>query len=263
MLNRIDKKFKELRKRHRKAFIAFIMAGDPTISITKKMIFELEKSGADIVELGVPFSDPIADGPTIQKASERGLKSGANLIRVFKLVKDARIHTQIPIVFLLYYNLVFHYGLERFVKDAVSSGVDGVIIPDLPPEESKGLCSIAKKNRFSIIHLLAPTSSIDRIKKVVKVSSGFIYYVSLTGTTGARKKLPKELAANLKNIKKIAKIPVCVGFGISTHGQVKEVQKIADGAIVGSAIVEVIEKNAGKKDLVSKVGEFVRKLISV
>ena len=263
MQNRIDKKFKELKKQGKKAFIPFIMAGDPSLAITKKLVFELDKQGADIIELGVPFSDPIADGPTIQKASERGLKSKTTLTSVFNLVRNARYEIQTPIVFLIYYNLVFHYGLERFVNSAVSSGIDGVVIPDLPPEESGGLCKIAKKNKFSIIHLLAPTSSIDRIKKVSSASSGFIYYVSLTGTTGARKKLPKELGASLKNIKNITKVPVCVGFGVSTKKQVREVQKVADGAIVGSAIVKIIEKNIGKKDLVKKVGSFVRNLKGV
>ena len=223
---------------------------------------ELVRQGADIIELGVPFSDPIADGPTIQKASERGLKSKTTLTSVFNLVRSARLQIQTPIVFLIYYNLVFHYGLERFVNSAVKSGVDGAVIPDLPPEESKPLCKIAKKNSLSIIHLLAPTSSNDRIKKAASVSSGFIYYVSLTGTTGARKKLPKELGAKLKDIKKFTKIPTCVGFGISSRDQVKEVQKIADGAIVGSAIIKVIEKNIGKKDLVARVGQFVRYLRS-
>ena len=258
MLNRIDKKFKELKKRNKKAFIAFIMAGDPSLGITKKLIFELSSSGADIIELGVPFSDPIADGPTIQKSSQRGLKSKTTLSGVFGLVKKVRDKIQAPIVFLIYYNLVFHYGLEKFVKDAVCSGVDGVVIPDLPPEESKELCRVAKKNKFSVIHLLAPTSAIGRIKKVSSAATGFIYYVSLTGTTGARKKLPKELGENLRNIKKITNMPVCVGFGISTLSQVKEVQKFADGAIVGSAIIKIIEKNIGKKDLVKKVGNFVR-----
>ena len=259
-MNRIDKKFKELKKKNKKAFIAFIMAGDPSLAVTEKLIYELVSSGADIIELGVPFSDPIADGPTIQKASERGLKSKTTLAGVFNLVKKARNQMQTPMVFLIYYNLVFHYGLERFVKDAVRSGLDGVVIPDLPPEESKELCKIAKKNKFSVIPLLAPTSSIGRIKKVSSVATGFIYYVSLTGTTGARKKLPKELGESLKNIKKITNVPVCVGFGISTPAQVKEVQKFADGAIVGSAIIKVIEKNIGKKDLVKKVGNFVKNL---
>ncbi len=258
-MNRIDKKFKEL-KNNKKAFIAFIMAGDPSLAVTEKLIRELVSSGADIIELGVPFSDPIADGPTIQKASERGLKSKTTVAKVFNLVKKVRDKIQTPIVFLIYYNLVFHYGLERFVKDAVHSGVDGVVIPDLPHEESKELCKIAKKNKFSVIPLLAPTSSIDRIKKVSSRATGFIYYVSLTGTTGARKKLPKELGENLKNIKKITKIPVCVGFGISTPSQVKEVQKSADGAIVGSAIIKVIENNIRKKGLVKKVGNFVKNL---
>jgi len=261
-MNRIDKKFKELRRQGKKAFIPFIMAGDPSLAVTKKLISELYISGADIIELGVPFSDPIADGLTIQKASERGLKSKTTLPGVFSLVKEIRGQIQTPVVFLIYYNLVFHYGLERFVKDAVCSGVDGVVIPDLPPEESKDLCKIAKKNKFSVIHLLAPTSSIDRIKKVSGAATGFIYYVSLTGTTGARKKLPEELGENLRNIKKITDVPVCVGFGISTPGQVKEVQKFADGAIVGSAIIKLIETNIGKRDLVKKVGEFTRKLKS-
>lgn len=259
-MNRIDLKFKELKKNNKKAFIAFIMAGDPSLGITEKLIHELASSGADIIELGVPFSDPIADGPTIQKASERGLKSKTTLPGVFNLVKKVRDQIQTPIVFLIYYNLVFHYGLERFVKDAIHSGLDGVVIPDLPPEESKELCKIAKKNKFSVIHLLAPTSSIDRIKKVSSAATGFIYYVSLTGTTGARKKLPKELGENLRNIKKITNMPVCVGFGISTPAQVKEVQKSADGAIVGSAIIKVIEKNIGNKDLVKKVGRFAKRL---
>ncbi|HAZ11117.1 MAG: tryptophan synthase subunit alpha [Omnitrophica bacterium GWA2_41_15] len=259
-MNRIDKKFRELREKNKKAFIAFIMAGDPSLGVTKKLIFELSSKGADIIELGVPFSDPMADGPTIQKSSERGLKSKTTLASVFNLVRNARLQIQTPIVFLIYYNLVFHYGLEKFINTAVDSGVDGVVIPDLPPEESIELCKIAKKNRFSIIHLLAPTSSIDRIKKVAKASSGFIYYVSLTGTTGARKKLAEDIGAKLRAIKNITKIPVCVGFGISTPGQVKEIQKVSDGAIVGSAIIKIIENNIGKKDLVKKVGNFVKTL---
>jgi tryptophan synthase alpha chain len=260
MINRIDKKFKELRKNNKKAFIAYIMAGDPSLAITKKLIFELENNGVDIIELGVPFSDPLADGPTIQKASERGLKSKTTLTNVFNLARNTRLETQIPIVLMLYYNLVFHYGLKRFVENAVRSGIDAAIIPDLPLEESKELRDIAKKQDFSIVHLLAPTSSMERIKNIAAVSAGFIYYVSLTGTTGARKKLPKELAESLKKIKKITKKPVCIGFGISTPEQVKEIQRFADGVIVGSAIVKVIEKNIRKKDLVKKVGKFVRTL---
>jgi len=260
MQNRIDKKFNELHKNNKKAFIAYIMAGDPSLAVTKKLILELENSGVDIIELGVPFSDPLADGLTIQKASERGLKSKTTLTKVFNLVRNARLETQIPIVLMLYYNLVFHYGLKRFVENAALSGIDAAIIPDLPLEESKELRDIAKKHKFSIVHLLAPTSSTERIKKIAAVSAGFIYYVSLTGTTGARKKLPEELAESLKKIKKITKKPVCVGFGISTPEQVKEIQRFADGVIVGSAIVKVIEQNIDKRDMVKKVGNFVKNI---
>jgi len=259
-MNRIDLKFIELRKKHKKAFIAFIMAGDPSLGVTKKLVHELSRSGADIIELGVPFSDPIADGPTIQKASCRGLKSKTSLIKVFNLVKDVRLEMQTPIVFLIYYNLVFHYGIEKFVKDAVDSGVDGIVIPDLSLEESKELREAAKKYKFAVIHLLAPTSSDERVKKVSEASTGFIYYVSLTGTTGARIGLPEGLSSSIKSIKRITDKPVCVGFGISTPGHVREIQKIADGAIVGSAIVKVIEKNIKKKNLVKEVGKFVKRL---
>ncbi|MFC1621713.1 tryptophan synthase subunit alpha, partial [Candidatus Omnitrophota bacterium] len=230
-MNRIDKKFKELKKNRKKAFVAFIMAGDPSLSATKKLIIELEKSGADIVELGVPFSDPLADGPTIQRASERALKSKATIDSVSNLVRDIRSQTQVPIAFLTYYNLIHHYGLERFTQKAKSCGVDGVIIPDLPPEESQELRRIAKKKNFSIIHLAAPTSSRQRLKKIADASTGFIYYVSLTGTTGARKELPKELSVSLKAIKRVTRKPVCVGFGISRPDQVKLVSKLADGVI--------------------------------
>jgi len=245
-MNRIDKKFKELRKRRKKAFIAFIMAGDPSLRVTKELIFELEKSGSDIIELGVPFSDPLADGPTIQRSSERALKNRIKLDSVCNLVREVRIKTNIPIVFLTYYNLIYHYGLEKFIHKAKSSGVDGVIIPDLPPEESGDLRRIGKRRDFSTIHLLAPTSSKKRIKKIADASNGFIYYVSLTGTTGTREKLPKEIVASLRKIKTMTRKPVCVGFGISKPEQVKLISRYSDGVIVGSAIIKVIEKKLAR-----------------
>ncbi|MFH1782360.1 MAG: tryptophan synthase subunit alpha [Candidatus Omnitrophota bacterium] len=261
-MNRIDKKFGELKQKKKKAFISFIMAGDPNLATTKKLVLELENSGVDIIELGVPFSDPLADGPTIQRSSERALKKKVTLDSVFKLVRELRSKTNIPIAFLMYYNLIHYYGLEKFVKKAVSSGVDGVIIPDLPPEESKELSLSAKKHKLSIIYLAAPTSSKERLVKISQASTSFIYYVSLTGTTGVRKKLPKEIFNNLREIKKITRKPICVGFGISTSEQVKKISRLADGAIVGSAIIKVIEKNARKKDIVKIVGRFVKKLSS-
>lgn len=261
-MNRIDKKFKELKQRRKKAFLAFIMAGDPCLSTTRKLIFEMERQGTDIIELGVPFSDPLADGPTIQRSSERALKNRININSVFNLARAVRLKTNIPIVFLTYYNLINHYGLRKFVQRAKAAGVDGVIVPDLPPEESKELRRIAKKTNFALIHLLAPTSSTKRIKMVADASSGFIYYVSLTGTTGARENLPKEISSSLRKIKRMTRKPVCVGFGISRPEQVRLISRLADGIIVGSAIIKVIERNIGKKDLVKKVGRFVKTLIT-
>jgi len=260
-INRIDLKFSKLQENHKKAFIAYIMSGDPSIRITKKLIIELEKNGTDIIELGVPFSDPLADGPTIQKASIRGLKNKVTLPLVFNLVRDIREKTDIPIVLMLYYNLVFNYGINNFVKDAVVSGIDGAIIPDLPVEESKDIRDIAARYNFAIIHLLAPTSTPERIKKIVAASTGFLYYVSLTGTTGTREKLPEDLIKNLKRIKKMTYLPLCVGFGISKKSQVREIQKYADGVIVGSAIVKIIERNIDSKDIVKKVAAFVKRLV--
>jgi tryptophan synthase alpha chain len=236
------------------------MAGDPSVSITERLIFELEKSGADIIELGIPFSDPLADGPTIQRSSERALKNQVNINSVSNLVSNVRLKTEIPIIFLTYYNLVYQYGLKNFVQKAKSSGVDGVIIPDLPPEESEELRSVAQSKDFSLIHLAAPTSSEKRLKKIAGAATGFIYYVSLTGTTGARKKLPEEIFEGLRKIKRLVKKPVCVGFGISTPRQVKAISRLADGVIVGSAIIKLIENNIGKKNLVKRVGRFVQKL---
>ena len=259
-MNRIDKKFKELKKKGKKAFIAFIMAGDPSLGITEKIIFELETQGTDIIELGVPFSDPLADGPTIQRASERALKNRINIDSVCRLVRRLRENTEIPIVFLTYYNLIYHYGLEKFVRTAKDSGVDGVIIPDLTPEESGALRGIARKRGLAVIHLVSPTSSGERIQKIVKASTGFIYYVSPTGPTGARKALAGKIFEGLGRVKKIAKQPVCVGFGISLPGQIKALSNLSDGVIVGSAIIDVIEKNIGNAALVKKVGSFVRGL---
>jgi tryptophan synthase alpha chain len=260
MNNRIDKKFAELKERGKKAFIPFIMAGDPSLDITEKLIFELEKQGADIIELGVPFSDPLADGPTIQKSSERALKNKINIDSVCDLVKKVRSKTNVPIVFLIYYNLINNYGVEKFVLAAKMSGVDGVVVPDLPPEESKDLRDAAEGKCFSVVHLASPTSTEERLRKIASSTSGFIYYVSLTGTTGARTELPADISKSLKKIKRITDIPVCVGFGISTPEQVEAVSKAADGVIVGSAIIKIVEENIGNKDMVEKVGGFAGKI---
>ncbi|MBF0523048.1 MAG: tryptophan synthase subunit alpha [Candidatus Omnitrophica bacterium] len=262
-MNRIDQKFQELRKKNKKAFIAFITAGDPSLEVTKKLVVSFEQSGVDIIELGVPFSDPLADGATIQSASYRALQKGVTLGKILKLVEEIRKETQIPIALMSYYNPVFSYGEKRFVEDAKRCGVDGVIIPDLPPEEAKELIGIAKQNDFSTVFFLSSTTRKDRIKNIVNASSGFIYFVSVAGVTGARNKLSFSIRKSIMDAKTYTKKPICVGFGISTSEQVKKVASFSDGVIVGSAIVGEVAKNSGQKDLVQNVSQYVSRLTRV
>jgi tryptophan synthase alpha chain len=256
-MNRIEQKFKELKARGQKALIVYLTCGFPDLKITEKLVLGLEARGVDIIELGIPFSDPLADGPIIQAASDYALKNKVNLPAIFSLVRSLRKKTQIPLCLMGYYNPIFSYGQVRFVSEAVKSGADGIIIPDLPPEEDSWLVSLARKQGLKTIFFLSPTSSIERIKYISKVSSGFIYYVSLTGVTGARENLSADLKQNILKIKKYTKKPLCVGFGISCAEHIAQVFKIADGAIVGSALIKVIRDNLGKKDLLKKVGRFV------
>jgi len=259
-MNRIDLKFRELKKKNKKAFVAFITAGYPDLATTARLILELEKAGADIIELGIPFSDPMADGPVIQEASMQALKKKTDLNSIFKMVKSVRPKTEIPLCFMTYYNPVFSYGIADFARQAAACGVDGVIIPDLPPEEGQELIKAARRTGLATVFFISPTTAENRMRRICGSSQGFIYYVCLTGVTGARRELPQDLAGHLKKIRSFTKKPVCVGFGVSTAGQVKQVQSQADGVIVGSAIIKKIKENAGKKDLVSKVGRFVRNL---
>ena len=259
-MNRIDKKFKALHRDKKKAFLAFITAGDPSLAASYNLSLALEASGIDVLELGVPFSDPLADGPTIQAASQRALKKRINVNQVFSLVKKIRRKSEIPIALLTYYNIIYHYGVTRFIKNAKDSGVDGAIIPDLPVEEAEELVREGRKHKFSTIFLLAPTSDRKRTKHIATRSTGFIYYVSLTGTTGVRRKLPRELIKKVQEIKRITQKPVCVGFGISSKEQARAVARVADGVIVGSALIKVIEKNLGKKGLVSQVARVASRL---
>jgi tryptophan synthase alpha chain len=259
-MNRIERKFKELKRKNKKAFIAFITAGYPNLETTRRLVLEFAKLGVDIVELGVPFSDPLADGPVIQEASQSALKNKINLNNIFDLVKKIRKDTDLPICLMTYYNPIFCFGEERFVKKAKAYGVDGVIMPDLTPEEGKAFIGLANKSGLDTVLFISPTSTKERIKFVSGLSKGFIYYVSLTGVTGARRRLPLDIVNNLKSIKKITRKPICVGFGVSMHSHVKQIYRIADGAIVGSAIVNKIKENIGKRDLVKKVSNFVRNL---
>ncbi len=259
-MNRIDKKFRQLKKQHKKAFIAFITAGFPDLSTTAKLVIELEKRKTDIIELGVPFSDPLADGPIIQDASGYSLRQGTNLGKILDLVKQLRKQTSLPICLMTYYNPVFCFGEKEFVNRSVASGVDGVIIPDLPFDAAKGFSEYARQKGLVNICFISPTSSAARIKSILKIARGFIYYVSLTGVTGSRKSLALDLKTKLSAIKRLTTQPICVGFGISSAQQVRAVRKISDGVIVGSAIVAKIKENIGRRDLVQRVGKFVGRL---
>ncbi len=259
-MNRIDAKFQELRLKKKKAFIAFVTAGDPDLKTTYDLVLSFEKAGADIVELGVPFSDPMADGPTIQASSQRALKNKVSITKILALVKKLRQHTQMPIALMTYYNPVFHYGEAAFIKECAAVGVDGLIIPDLPVDEAKDLIAHSRRNDIATVFFVAPTTKADRLRGIAKASTGFIYYVSLTGVTGARQSLPVQIAKDVKRVKALTSTPVCVGFGISSAAQVKAMSKIADGVIVGSAIINEIQKYSKDKNLVSKVSNFVKHL---
>ncbi len=240
-MSRIEKKFKEVLGRKGKAFIPYVMAGDPNLERTAELVRILEECGADIIELGVPFSDPLSDGPTIQRAAQRALSEGVTLKKVIEFVGTLRKTTQIPIVLMTYYNLIFRYGEERFIRDACAAGVDGIIIPDLPPDEAGNLLSFSKNTGFDIIFLAAPTSTGERIKKVARTSRGFIYYVSITGITGSKLSVGPSIGSHIAKIRQTGRKPVAVGFGISTPQEAAEIARIADGVIVGSAIVKRVE----------------------
>jgi tryptophan synthase alpha chain len=237
-MTRISETFRRLMKKGGKAFIPYVMAGDPSPDKTVETVHMLEECGADIVELGVPFSDPLADGPTIQRASERALSNGVTLRKVISLVRDLRQSTQVPLVLMTYFNPVFKYGLEDFIGNARVAGVDGMIIPDLLPDEAGDFIRLSRKASLDTIFLLAPTSTEERIRKVVKASTGFIYYVSMTGITGANLSLDGSMKTLISSIRKLTDKPIAVGFGVSTPDEASVVSKLADGVIVGSAIVK-------------------------
>lgn len=238
----------------RKALITFITAGDPSLAATEKLIYQLEKAGADIIELGIPFSDPLADGPVIQASHQRALKKNVSLSDVFKLVARARKKTAIPICFMLSYNLIVKYGEEKFYADCEKVRVDGVIVPDLPPEEGS-----SSKGQVARITFVAPTSSDQRIELAASSGSGFIYLISVAGITGKHEELSENLKALVSRIRKYSKIPVAIGFGISTPAQAAQATKLADGVIVGSAIVDLIAKK--KVDSALKLVAALRKAI--
>lgn len=256
-MNRIDRTFKELRKNGRKALIPYIMAGDPDLDATKRYIHDLESSGADIIELGVPFSDPLADGPTIQRAAERSLQKGTTLRKVLKLVKEIRKTSEIPLILMTYYNPIFKLGIESFITKAVKAGVDGVIIPDLIPDEANEFMKLSRQHNLDTIFLLAPTSTDERIRKVTKASTGFIYYVSITGITGAKLSMGSLMKNTLKTINATTRKPVAVGFGVSSAKEAASVARLADGVIIGSAIVKLIANGKSIRNFVRNIRKAI------
>jgi len=258
---RIAEAFARMRAEHRTGLVTYTTAGDPDLPRSAEILKALDRAGADVLEVGVPFSDPLADGPVIQRATQRALQAGGvTLPRVLELARELRGETSVPLVFLTYYNPILAFGLKAFCGTAVEGGVDGVIVADLPPEESGLLRAEAHAAGLDLIHLVAPTSTPERMRKIAQASSGFLYMVSLTGVTGTRAQLPAELQQHLRTLRGITTKPICVGFGIGTPEQAAAVGQVADGVIVGSAIVQLVEKHTGQADLVTRVGDFIASL---
>lgn len=240
-----------------KAFIPFLTAGDPDLETTEKLIFEMERRGADLIEIGIPFSDPIAEGPVIQEADERALKGGTTTDDLFELVKRIRQKTQIPLVFMTYYNPVFSYGNEKFLKNASEAGIDGIIIPDLPFEESGEIRDTCRRFHVDLIHMIAPTSE-ERIRRIAESAEGFLYCVSSLGVTGMREQITTDVASMIEKVREVSDIPCAIGFGISKPEQAAAMAKISDGVIVGSAIVKKIAELG--RDSVAAIGNYVEEM---
>jgi tryptophan synthase alpha chain len=243
-------------KANHTALIPYITIGYPSVETTFKVVPLLASSGCDIVELGIPFSDPLADGPTIQQASCQALLQGVTPRLCFEVAQELRRQVEIPLVFMTYYNPVLRFGLEKFCSKCAEVGIDGLIIPDLPPEEGEELEQSTRSHEIDLIYLLTPASTEERITLVVNRSSGFIYLVSLTGVTGPRDTLPKELESFVAKVRERTQKPLCVGFGISTPQQARRIAKVADGVIVGSRVIQLIEDDAS----LEKVGSFIKRL---
>jgi tryptophan synthase alpha chain len=259
-MSRLEETFARLRARGERALLPYFTAGDPSLADTGQLVIEAARRGADVVELGVPFSDPLADGPVIQRAGMRALAAGASVARVLETVATLRAEVDVPLVLLTYYNPVLAFGLKAFARTAVDAGVDGAIVVDLPPEESDPLGAEATAAGLDLVYMVAPTSTPSRVRLIAKKSRGFIYVVSLTGVTGERQELPADMTAQVAAIRRATTTPVCVGFGISTPAQVAAVGRVADGAAVGSAIVRLVEARTGSSSLVDDVGKFIAEL---
>lgn len=257
---RITRRFSELKRAGELGLVAYITAGDPTLEATERIVPALAEAGADVIELGVPFSDPIADGPTIQRASERALRSGTTLAGVLDLVKRVRRRTDVPLLLFSYFNPVLQMGLEKFAGAAAAAGTDGVLITDLTPEEAVGYCQAIRAQGLDTVFLAAPTSTDARLKAIVESSTGFLYVISRTGVTGAKNSLPEDLPQLIRRARAATSLPLAVGFGISLPGHVSILGGLADAAVVGSALVAEIERAASADAAATAVAERVRAL---
>ena len=254
---RIKRKFKELRARNEAALVPFVVAGDPDLDTTRRLVLELETRGADLIEIGVPFSDPMADGPANQRSLARGLGAGASIAAILSMLSELRTQCEIPLILFGYYNPIFHYGCEQLCADAARAGVDALLVIDLPLEEAGELKGPARANGLDIIQILGPTTPIERSRKIARAASGFLYYVSVTGVTGARAHLDSDLFAHIRELRSVTDLPLGVGFGISTPEQAAEVARIADAVVVGSAISLLIESHTESGDVLAAVGDLV------
>lgn len=260
-MTRIKQKFDELRSASNKGFVPFVSAGDPDLITSKQIVLSLAENGADIIELGVPFSDPMADGPTIQMSSQRALENGITITHILEMVKDVRAKTDVPIVLFSYLNPLFRYGIKRLAKDAAEAGVDGVLVTDAVDQEAADIAAILNENEIDLISLIAPTTSDERLKQIADHASGFIYAVSRAGVTGAQQETSASARNLVERARKFTDLPIAVGFGISTRQQIEDVWKYADAAVVGSAIVAEIERSIESGNTVERVGKFVRGLL--
>lgn len=255
-MNRIDKKFQSLKAEGKKALIPYICSGDPSVEMTEKLVYALEEAGADIIELGIPFSDPLADGPVIQAAGLRAFAGGYRLADTFKIAENVRKNSEIPLVIMVYYSSIIGYGRERFLEGCVNADVDGLIIPDLPYEEYDEFKPLLENTDIYMIPLVGLTSG-DRIPKLVKEAKGFVYCVSSMGVTGVRKEFDTRVESFVKEVQKHTDTPACIGFGISSKDDIDKFESYADGCIMGSAIVRKIFESNGDLD---KVKDFVKEL---
>lgn len=260
-MSHIAEVFAQLKREGRRGLIPFLTAGDPDLKTTSELLTEIAEASATVIELGVPFSDPVADGPTIQRASERALKHGFGLEEILGLVAEFRKKSETPLILFSYFNPLLQFGVERLAREARASGVDGVLVTDLVPEEAEEFSSAMKRGGLDMIFLVAPTSTDERLRMVAERASGFIYAVSRAGVTGARAEMSAEAERLVSRVRKFSDLPVAVGFGISNAEQVADVWRYADAAVVGSALVSEIEKLYGSPDIANKVGEFVRSLL--